>query len=48
MTSEWEEIVYTKAVSEDEIPDDILAKVYKQKIDVEVSTTEELKLAINA
>ncbi len=48
VTSEWEEIVYTKAVSEDEIPDDILAKVYKQKIDVEVSTTEELKLAINA
>ncbi len=48
VTSEWEEIVYTKAVDESEVPPEILAKVYKQTVDVEVSTTEELKLAINA
>lgn len=48
MTSEWEEVVYTKAVNESEIPPDILAKVGRVAMNVEVSTTEELKLAINA
>lgn len=48
MTSEWEEVVYTKAVDESAIPPDILAKVGKVSINVDVSTTEELKLAINA
>lgn len=47
MTSEWEEVVYTKAIDECEVPADILAKVRKQGIDEEVSTTEELKLAIS-
>lgn len=48
VTREWEEVVYTKAVDESEIPADILAKVRGQALGAEVSTTEELKLAINA
>jgi len=48
VTKEWEEIVYTKEVEENEIPEDILAKVKNHSIGEEVSTTEELKLAINA
>lgn len=48
VTTEWEEIVYTKPVDESEIPADILAKVRNKAVDVEVPTTEELKLAINA
>lgn len=48
VTNEWEEVTYTKSVDESEIPGDILAKVRKQAIAVEVETTEELKLAINA
>lgn len=48
MTSEWEEVVYTKAVDESDIPADILAKVGRVAINVDVSTAEELKLAINA
>lgn len=48
VTREWEEVVYTKAVDESEVPPDILAKVQKQALGTEVSTTEELKLAINA
>lgn len=48
VTSEWEEVVYTKAVDESEVPPDILLKVRNQATGVEVSTTEELKLTINA
>lgn len=48
VTREWEEVVYTKVVDENDIPRDILAKVNRQALGTEVSTTEELKLAINA
>lgn len=48
VTSEWEEVVYTKPVDESEVPADILAKVRNQSVGVEVETTEELKLAITA
>lgn len=48
VTSEWEEIVYTKKVDESEIPPDILAKVGKVAMNTDVSTTEELKHAISA
>lgn len=48
VTREWEEVVYTKSVDESEVPADILAKVKNVSIDEEVSTTEELKVAINA
>lgn len=48
VTNEWEEVTYTKSVDESEIPFDILEKVRKQAISVEIETTEELKLAINA
>ncbi len=48
MTGEWEETVYTKSVSESEIPADILQKALMADFDVEVSTTEELQLALNA
>jgi len=48
MTSEWEEVVYTKPVNENEVPADILAKVRRQAINIEIDTTQELKLAINA
>jgi hypothetical protein len=48
LSGEWEETVYTKSVSESDVPADILAKVRVTSIDVEVSTTEELKLAISA
>lgn len=48
VTNEWEEVTYTKSVDESEIPCDILEKVRKQAISVEIETTEELKLAINA
>lgn len=48
VTREWEEVVYTKAVEEIDVPPDILAKVNRQALGTEVSTTEELKLAINA
>jgi hypothetical protein len=47
-TGEWEETVYTKEVDESEIPPEILVKVKIQKIDIEVQTTEDLKLLINA
>lgn len=47
-TREWEEIVYTKAVDESEVPADILAKVNGLAVGAEVSTTEELRLAISA
>jgi len=48
LTGEWEETVYTKKVDESEIPPEILAKVRVKGIDIEVSTTEELRLAITA
>lgn len=48
ITKEWKEVVYTKSVDESEVPADILAKVRREKINMEVSTTEELRLAINA
>ena len=48
VTGEWEETVYTKEVDESEVPPEILAKVSIQKINVEVQTTEELKLLINS
>lgn len=47
-TKEWEEVVYTKAVDESEVPPEILAKVRGVSEGTDVSTTEELKLAINA
>lgn len=46
LTGEWEETVYTKAVSESEIPPEILEKVQAGTIDTEISTTEELQLAL--
>ena len=48
ITHEWEETIYTKSVNEEEVPAAILAKVHKQDIDVEISTTEELRLEIGA
>lgn len=48
VTREWEEVVYTKAVDESEVPADILAKARGLAVGAEVSTTEELKLAISA
>lgn len=48
LTQEWEEVVYTKEVKESEVPADILAKVRHKALNVDISTTEELKLAINA
>lgn len=48
LTREWEEVVYTKKVDESEVPSEILAKVNAQPIGVEVSTTEELRLALEA
>lgn len=48
VTTEWEEVVYTKSVNENDVPADILAKVRNSSVDEEVSTTEELKLAISA
>lgn len=48
VTREWEEVVYTKPVDENEVPADILAKVKGLAVGTEVSTTEELQLAINA
>jgi cell shape-determining protein MreC len=48
LTSEWEETVYTKKVDESEVPPEILAKVRISTIDIDISTTEELQLAISA
>ncbi len=48
LTGEWEETVYTKNVDDSEIPPEILAKVRYQEVDMEVSTTEELRLVISA
>ena len=47
INGELEEHVYTRNVDESEIPADILAKVRNSPINEEISTTEELKLAIN-
>ena len=46
LTGEWEETIYTKLVSESEIPLEILAKVQAGTIDTEISTTEELQLVL--
>lgn len=48
LTNEWEEYVQVKQVDESEVPPEILAKVKKQELDAEVSTTEELQLEICA
>lgn len=48
VTREWQEVVYTKSVDESEVPTEILAKVRRVAINREVSTTEELSLAIGA
>ncbi len=48
VTREWQEVVYTKSVDESEVPAEILAKVRRAPVDTEVSTTEELSLAIGA
>ncbi len=48
VTREWEEVVYAKEVSEDEVPKDILAKVCSQPVGTEISTTEELRMALEA
>lgn len=47
VTKEWEEKITTKDINENDVPADILAKVKKAEIGVEVSTTEELKLVLN-
>lgn len=47
LTGEWQETVYTKIVDESEVPPEILAKVRVQKIDIEIQTTEELKLVLS-
>ena len=48
LTKEWEETVYTKKVPESEVPAEILAKVRVSTMDIDISTTEELSLAISA
>lgn len=48
ITGEMEATVYTKKVDESEVPPEILAKVNAAEIGVEVSTTEELRLALEA
>ncbi|MCL2285226.1 MAG: hypothetical protein FWC32_02555, partial [Firmicutes bacterium] len=47
-TGEWEETVYARKVSENDVPPEILAKVRNTQINIEIQTTEELKLAISA
>lgn len=48
-TQEWEEVVYTKPITdENEIPPELLAKVRNASLNDEVSSTEELRLAISA
>jgi len=46
VTREWEEVVYTKEVNESEVPPNILAKANSQPVGTEISTTEELKMAL--
>lgn len=48
VTESWKEVVYTKPVAEAEVPAEILAKVRRVSTNTEVSTTEELSLAIGA
>lgn len=48
LTGEWRETVYEKKVDESEVPDYILAKVKSQTVNIEIQTTEELRLAISA
>jgi len=45
-TGEWEETTYARKVDESEVPPDILMKVKTQKIDVEISTTEDMGRAL--
>ena len=47
-TGEWEETVVHTNVDESDVSADILAKVRVQTIDIEIQTTEELRLAITA
>ena len=47
-TREYEEIVYKKDVNERDVPKHILEKANRQKLNVEVSTTEELQLELNS
>jgi len=46
VTGEWEETVVHTNVDEKDVPADILAKIRVQNIDIEIQTTEELRLAI--
>lgn len=46
ITGEWEENIYTKDVSESEIPDYILKQVKKSNIDQEIETTKQLELEL--
>lgn len=46
VTKEWEEVVYTKDVDESEVPADIMAKVKNKPVNTEISTTEELRMAL--
>ena len=48
MTGEWEETVYSKSIEESEVPEEILLKIRAQSFDIEISSTEELRLAISA
>ena len=47
VTGAWEETVYTKVVSENEIPSDILEKIRATEMNTQISTTEELQLVLN-
>ena len=47
-TREWEEVVYMKPVNENDVPPEILAKLQRANFEEDVSTTEELSLAIGA
>jgi hypothetical protein len=46
VTTEWEEVVYTKAVDESEVPADILAKARGFALNEDIPTTEELRNVI--
>ena len=48
LTKEWEETVYTKKVAESEVPAEILAKIRVANVDIDIETSNELKLAISA
>jgi len=48
LTGEWEETVYERNVDVSEVPAEILAKLQAQKENVEVPTTEDLRLLLPA